>query len=245
MNEKKVSKFVGLGVFVLCVAFSLLFTAFRTHASGDAVVYEQCEKGEDTPTKEGYLFGGWYKDGNDSDENIVREPETGETYYAKFVPEEVLGIKAQVSNTLLTGESAETAAVRFATTVDSLRYREVGFLIRKGDRAETRGTVTNVVYTNLYQVTNAAGAVDGTSVEPAAPTIFNAASMYFKTYTIFNIPADAYNTDITVTPYWITLDGTMVKGIKSIKTVNLGRSWFYVNATANVDTEEYGTYNHP
>lgn len=243
-GKNKGKKFIFSGAFVVCMAFAILFTVFATKASGETtgVVYESCTKENTVPTKEGYLFGGWYQ--AESDEEPVTNPEQGKTYYAKFVPENVLGIKAQVSNTILADSTEQTAAIRFVTTIDSVQYRKIGFLIQKGTGEQKEANVTNTVYESLYQVTDQSGTL-GDTPEEVSPAIFDAASKYFKTYTIRKVPDSAYNTDITVTPYWITLDGTKVMGTKSIKTVNLGRSWVYVAASANADGEGYGTYAHP
>ena len=243
-GKNKGKKFIFSGAFVVCMAFAILFTVFGTKASGETtgVVYEPCTKENTVPTKGGFLFGGWYQAGND--EEPVTNPEQGKTYYAKFVPENVLGIKAQVSNTILADSTEKTAAIRFVTTIDSVQYRKIGFLIQKGTGEVKEANVTNTVYESLYQVTDQDGTL-GNTPEEVSPAIFDAASKYFKTYTIRKVPDSAYNTDITVTPYWITLDGTKVMGTKSIKTVNLGRSWVYVAASANADGEGYGTYAHP
>ncbi len=245
MKEKnKGKKLIVSGAFVVCMAFAIFFTAFRTNANEGttSIVYEQRTKEDSVPTKEGFLFGGWYQEEND--ENAVVSPEQGKTYYAKFVPEDVLGIKAQVSNTILEDNTAQTAAIRFVTTVDSTQYKKIGFLVQKGTGEVTEANVTNIVYEKLYQVTDQNGSL-GTVLEEVAPDIFAPASKFFKTYTIRKVPDSAYNTDITVTPYWITLDGTRVEGTKSIKTVNLGRSWVYIDTSANADGEVYGTYEHP
>lgn len=250
MKERsKVKKAMSAGMVVLCMVFAILLITFCADASEEtnSVLYASCiyEKEDTAPTDipAGYIFGGWYTAENDEDA-VVTNPEVGKMYYAKFVPEEVLGIKAQISDTLLKGDTIDKAAIRFVTTVDSTKYKKVGFLIDKGTGNVKEANVTNVVYESLYTVTNENGTV-GEKITTVFPTTFHAASKYFKTYTIKNVPGSAYNTDITVTPYWITLDGTRVEGTKSIKTVNLGRSWIYVNSTANADMEEYGTYQHP
>ncbi len=243
-GKNKGKKLMFSGAFVVCMAFAILFTVFGTKASGETtgVVYEPCTKENTVPTKAGFLFGGWYQAGND--EEPVTNPEQGKTYYAKFVPENVLGIKAQVSNTILADSTEQTAAIRFVTTIDSVQYRKIGFLIQKGTGEAKEANVTNTVYESLYQVTDQDGTL-GNTPEEVSPAIFDAASKYFKTYTIRKVPDSAYNTDITVTPYWITLDGTKVMGTKSIKTVNLGRSWVYVVVLANAVGDVFGTYAHP
>ncbi len=246
MKERsKVKSLIGSGMFVLCMAFAIFFTALRADAA-QGIVYETrtCEQENTAPKNipSGYLFGGWYTVEND-ESSVVADPEIGKSYFAKFVPEEVLGMKAQISDTLLNDSTVNKSAIRFVTSIDSLKYKKVGFLIKKGAGTVSDANVTNVVYENLYTVSDEAGKVG--TVEQVDPTIFDAASKYFKTYTIRNVPDSAYNTDIMVTPYWITVDGTKVEGTKSIKTINLGRSWIYVNTTANPDAEEYGTYAHP
>lgn len=250
MKERsKVKKAMSAGMVVLCMVFAILLITFCADASEEtnSVLYSSCtyEKEDTVPTNipAGYIFGGWYTAENDED-SVVANPEIGKTYFAKFVPEEVLGIKAQISDTLLKGETTDKAAIRFVTTVDSLKYKKIGFSIKKGTGEVQDPNVTNVVYESLYTVTNENGTA-GEKITTAFPSIFHAESKYFKTYTIRNVPDSAYNTDITVTPYWITVDGTRVEGTKSIKTINLGRSWIYVNSTANADKEEYGTYQHP
>ena len=250
MKERnKVKKVIGAGMVVLCMVFAILFVAFCADASGEtsSILYaNRTYEKKDTAPKDiptGYIFGGWYTAENDEDA-VVTNPEVGKMYLAKFVPEEVLGIKAQISDTLLKDSTAQKSAIRFVTSVDSIKYKKVGFLIKKGTGEVKETNVTNVVYESLYTVTNENGTA-GEKITTAFPSIFHVASKYFKTYTIKNVPDSAYNTDITVTPYWITLDGTRVEGTKSIKTVNLGRSWIYVNSTANADMEEYGTYQHP
>lgn len=240
-GKNKGKKFIFSGAFVVCMAFAILFTVFGTKASGETtgVVYEPCTKENTVPTKGGFLFGGWYQAGND--EEPVTNPEQGKTYYAKFVPENVLGIKAQVSNTILADSTEKTAAIRFVTTIDSVQYRKIGFLIQKGTGEVKEANVTNTVYESLYQVTDQDGTL-GNTPEEVSPAIFDAASKYFKTYTIRKVPDSAYNTDITVTPYWITLDGTKVMGTKSIKTVNLGRSWVYMDAAYGYFPVSDGNY---
>lgn len=249
MNGKnKVKKLMGFGAFVLCMAFAIFFTVFRTNASGetDTIKYEQRQVGAETvPTMQGYLFGGWYNEDNEN--TPVTNPEKGSTYYAKFVLEEVLGIKAQVSNTLLKEESTENAAIRFVTSIDSLKYKEVGFYVQKVgvDTGARKAKVTNKVYEQLYYVTGETGTAEGEQVQvKEASTLFGSGAQYFKTYTINKVPKNVYDNDIIVTPYWVTLDGTEVSGTTSIKTVNLGRSWVYVASQAT-EGGAYGTKDHP
>lgn len=262
MKERRFYKtLIGSCVLMLCMAVVMIFTVFQADASNESktVKYEgnytySSEKYIDSTTQEkiapqleGYLFAGWYTfDGTTY--NAVKNPQENTTYYAKFVPEEVLDIKAQVSDKLFDDDTTNdgTAAIRFVTSLDnSMSYQKVGFNIKKGSTGEAKDAdTTDYVYRTLYAV----GATDGSgkAEEYTPEDLFHSESYYFKTWTITNIDQGAYNTDVTVIPYWITLDGTRVEGTKAIKTVNLGRSWVYIDTEANsTDKEEYGTRKHP
>ena len=93
---------------------------FAAYRSGD--VYT-------APTKEGVLFAGWYYD-KTCEQNVGQDVKTSnQNVYAKFVPETVLGVKAQVSANLTDGNASndKTAHMRFVTSIDSLRYSNIGF----------------------------------------------------------------------------------------------------------------------
>ena len=68
----------------------------------DISQYRETEK--TYPKKEGYVFAGWYADvteeANDSTATPVSVDTTSGSAWAKFVPEEVLSVKAQVSNNI-------------------------------------------------------------------------------------------------------------------------------------------------
>lgn len=263
MREKRdYKKLIASCVTLLCMAFMIL-TVFYTDASDESTVIQYQEgytwKSEDyrdqngagiaPEAPEGYLFAGWYTM-EGTTYKAVSNPTEGAEYYAKFVPEEVLGIKAQISKTL-TDDNAEndgtTAAIRFVTSIDNSKaYQHVGFNIKKGSTGTAEDAkTTNYIYRTLYAV-NASDS-NGEAEEYVPEELFHEASYYFKTWTIRNIAEAAYNTEITVIPYWITLDGTRVEGTKATKvaTVNLGRSWIYINETANEDGKQYGTKKHP
>ncbi len=255
MNQ--ITALAGSGILGLCIAAAIVFAVFQTNASekstGKEIQYLSRTYVQDISTLEtpdGYLFGGWYTEATDSEGKTayaaVSNPEENGAYYAKFVPEEVLGIKAQISASLFDNSEAGKAGIRFVTSIDSTKYRKVGFELQIDGIDETaRDVGSNKVYKTLY-------AVDATSAENAGEPegyspdqLFHSQSEYFKTWTVRNVPAAYYNTDFTVKPYWVTLDGTRVYGTQSIKTVNLGRSWVYVDANGNTDGKAYGTFDHP
>ena len=104
------------------------------------------------------------------------------------------------------------ADLRFVTTVDSLNYANVGFKIGIG--ANSMEVSSKEVYGTLYGVSNANKTLKYT------PDVFTIESSYFKTHTLTNIPDTAFDTEITVTPFWTTQDGTKVYGTAKTCTVN-------------------------
>lgn len=184
---------------------------------------------DEIPVLEGYIFAGWYQD-EEAANPYRRAVDSTDPAYAKFVLEAVLGVKAQLSVDAMSAEmNAEKASLRFITTVDTLKYKEVGFQIEINHNVVKKSTRT--VYETLY-ATNEGGRVDKLS-----PKYFCSASNYFLALTLEGIPAIAWNTEIAITPYWVTLDGTEVFGNGAIKTVNQGRN----ACDARIGSAYYGT----
>jgi len=201
------------------------------------------------PADTGYIFAGWYREYNETTKKFSEplsksdtDPENGA--YAKFVPDYILSTKAQVSVNVIaddiTGENP--AAIRLVTSIDSLDYDSVGFVITRTDKPEYRHDKSaNTVSKTMYYVGKADG--DKMSVTPAS--VFGPSAEYFRAFTFTNMPESALDTEITATPYYITLDGTRVEGTQGVKTLNKGRSWLFVNAEENADGKQYGTKEHP
>ena len=145
------------------------------------------------PTKTGKVFAGWYSD------KACETPYTLSTgaAYAKFVDEKVLDLKWQWKS--------DKTALRFVSTIDSLNYQKVGFVF-----TGTYGTKTieqkDKESTTVYEHLNA-----GSGAVIASTAFDNTDSKYFFTYTIRNMDASTHST-WTVTPYYVTLDGTKVMG---------------------------------
>lgn len=158
------------------------------------------------PVKKEYknwLFAGWYTDAACKTE-VDSTVQSG-TYYAKYVPEDVLSVKCQVSND--TSATAGTSNLRMVSTVDSAAYNKVGFKVEvNGYSAEEYETKT--VYKKIV-----ASDESGVSYD-YDPTIFQGMSKYFMTITLTQIPSSAFSNGIHVTPYWETLDGTKVYGVE-------------------------------
>ena len=157
----------------------------------------------------GYVFAGWYEE--ETLENAISVDTVDGAAYAKFVDADLLTVKAQVA-----AETDNSAAdIRFITSVDGLEYRKVGFDITVGDDTITVGNQT--VYNSLT-VTLKGGA----TFTENPKDVFGIPAQFFKACVIEGIPAADFDTEITVKPYWITLDGTTVYGTEATKSVSQG-----------------------
>lgn len=158
----------------------------------------------DADNMDGYVFAGWFTD-KDCTKAFTG---TNAKAYAKYVDKAVLTVKAQIKNDAAT---AETTSMRFVTTVDSLNYKSVGFVINNVDKT------LKTVYSNLYVVGDSS-----VMTKTPADVSNTSVSAYFAAFTVNNIPKDKYSAEFNVTPYWITLDGTRVSADTVVKTVSQG-----------------------
>lgn len=196
---------------------------------------------------EDYIFAGWYSDPACTKEKALKANVKSGSAYAKFVPKKILGLKAQVNAELCDAVETndEEGAIRFVTSVDSEAYAKVGFYIQVADGTEKEKS-SNQVYKTLRVKIGEGESAQNTDYNPAAA--FGPASQSFKTWTITSITAKDYGTKFTVTPFWKTLDGTIVRATESsIRTINNGRnwSWAYVNGNTGSDTTGAGTKASP
>ena len=136
--------------------------------------------------------------------------------YAKFVDAKLLTVKAQITAGT-TADSASTS-IRFVTSVNDLNYRKAGFLIKihKDSGTDVRDRVDNVVYKTLTAM------VGDTAWKYTPQSLFCGTATYFKAWVIKNVPNANFDTVFEVTPYWETLDGTIVYGTTTNKTVRQG-----------------------
>ncbi len=179
-----------------------------------------------TTVEDGYVFAGWYKE--ETCKTPLEEGGAADVAYAKFVDADVLTVKAQVKNEKLEGDGEPTfqlpldkTDIRFVTTVDTLRYKNVGFkIVIKSTTTMTteRTDTTNEVSRKIYAIGNFGDDKYFEEYTPAEK--FSSQSQFFKTFTIWDVKAANYNTPIEVTPYWITLDGTYVYGTTVTKTIS-------------------------
>lgn len=223
-------------------SFSTVFAInYLTAETSDSIYWEVKDYKDVTggvaPTEEvpdGYLFAGWFTDESCDKETALGQGEHADIAYAKYVPKEILGLKAQINNELWTNDGFENddagGAIRFVTSVDSLDYAQVGFIIQKEGSNNPITGQSNQVYTQLFA--NVGDSNSGYTDKYKPSELFHEKSQFFMTWTIRKIPSQNYGTKIYVTPFWETLDGTIVKASLdeslSYRTVNRLRSWEYV-----------------
>ena len=114
-----------------------------------------------------------------------------------------MSVKVQAS-------TSEAGNLRFLSTVDATSYEKAGFIISVDAINWTYRKELN----NVYASVNAAGS----TVYPAQIGCSESAYITFAKLT--GIPSAYYDSDITVTPFWITADGTEVLGVSRTVTYN-------------------------
>lgn len=180
--------------------------------------------GKTAPTVDGYLFAGWFTAPTCTEAQSVASATkvvSGTTYYAKFVPEDVLSIKVQLSN----GDAnAATTAVeksmRFISTVDDATYVGVGFNL-KYQNANQKWVYKIQTDTSVY---NRIATITDKTFQ-FSPKVVDTNSEYFITSTWdgenqAGIASADFNKDYFVRAYWITYDGIHVYGPTRCVSVN-------------------------
>ncbi len=220
--RKVVAGFVALALILSCPGIGAAGKVQATGDSGREMYHTEAldisnYQGDKAPKPQAeeykdWLFSGWFSDESCiSGMELKEKPMTG-ICYAKFVPEEVLSVKCQITDEL-SESSEEPGKMRIVSTVDSLRYQNVGFEIKYGDnelmKHNTRTVYDKIAATNGVPFTY-------------EPTVFSDVSKYFITATLINIPTEAFDTGIYIAPYWVTMDGTLVYGVSRYARVEDG-----------------------
>lgn len=230
-GEKKMKRKILSFILCLAMIFGISANSLNSYAADAdnylSVAEYRGENGNYTaPTApEGKVFAGWYKDADCTEpwgENI-----TEEKAYAKFVNAAVLGVKWQMLNE--TASDSKTTDLRLVTTVDSLNYREVGFVLTVGNKT-TAPQMTNVVYESIK------GWVNDEQIS-YSPTVFDETSRYFMAWELKNIPNEKFASIIKVEAVWTTLDGTTVYGNSTNANV--------AEALVEPDFDEGVTFEYP
>ena len=208
-----------------------------------AVPVEQVQELEGTPVHVGYLFAGWMKE-NDNGALKVISSKNNATY-AKFVPEELLTIKAQTTQSAVPhiegakdGNKYEGKYVfRFVSSVESLNYYSVGYEVVAED-----GTIyTNTADAVCHRIDSTTNGAEYTY----SPKVVDVESEYFITAK-FPVAPGENNENLddlyTVRAFWKTFDGTMVygaprklsvsDGLAATTTLNVS---FVSESTTNID----------
>ena len=248
MTKKKIMSFVkklAAGTLAVGIIVAGMVIAPKQVAAEDAVTikstvdYVLYEDAKDywnktpkaAPVQDGYVFGGWFKEvtaitertetyvkGNETKYYDPLTEVTGAAY-AKFVPAQVLSVKAQ--NGVKEGMQPITKAedisesnpmwVRVMTAQDSKNYQTIGFDIRLAnvmapmDSADDNYILeSNKVFSQVY--------VKNTLTD--ASEIFGDLAEYVSVWQLDEINYSG-NADkiIYVRPYWYTMDGTKVLGL--------------------------------
>lgn len=194
------------------------------------------KKAPDAPV--GMVFAGWYED--DAYVTAIEPEVTSGKAWAKFVEEDVLSVKPQVKLDSNNKVPTTSTDLRFVTTVDNLDYRRVSFFIEKtGGKGEIDAanydTEPRLVYEKLYYIG------DNSKTMEYTPNVFSWQSRYFKAFTLTGIPSSEYTKVIKVTPYWITMDGTTVRG----KVLETYVDEYGKNASQAVSIKNHGKDNMP
>lgn len=157
------------------------------------------------PMKEGYIFGGWYKE----DKTPWKESELSDANIksveaiAKFVPAEVLSVKTQAAL------GTDASSLRMLSSVDCLDYQEVGFEYKLGGKALAKTENITQVYDGIKR--NKTAAED--DLIDAKSTFGTNASVYFIAVDVMDIASRNYGKIVYARPYWVTMDGTTVMGL--------------------------------
>ena len=202
----------------------------------DITKYWDAEKSK-APVKAGYVFGGWYSAKEENAYLTYEDAKNAETAYAKFVPAQVLSVKAQ--NMEGTGETVtDKTHVRIISSLDSKNYTKVGFdiylansvkLVKDDDYTKNEPLETDKIYDGIL--------VGKNKQEKRASEIFGGASKYVSVWQLENIDSAHWGKIIYVRPYWITKDGTKVEGLA--KYVHIEDEYEgYISVPVNLLDEE-------
>ncbi len=162
--------------------------AYTQEVDADAEDVEVTYKG-----KEGYLFAGWYTDEAYTTAADFSEITGDMTVYAKYVSDDYLCVKCSK----LTSKNALTG-IRVISAVDCKNYAEVGFVYEYG------GDTTTV------QVKKYTSSISGvTATKMFGGDVVSGSKIIYNDLSVKSMDA---GTEIKITPYWITLDGTTVYG---------------------------------
>ena len=174
--------------------------------------------------KEGYLYGGAFLDADyttpvtySGPENALSfTPEAGKTYYIREVSDDYLQPKSLSLNKHTDTKNIDVIGFYLMSVVDGLNYREAGFEAKTADGQpitlkvvdENDARLGQSAYNDLF-----IRFANGTEQQL---TSYTETFGYLDGYlTCLEVPKEYWmkaGTQITFTPYWITMDGVKVTG---------------------------------
>lgn len=158
------------------------------------------------PEKAGFVFAGWYTDA-EMTQPLSEDVTTGYAY-ARFVDAQMLSVKCQITEG--TTADSETTDLRLLTGVGGLDYRYVAFQV------SWNGMSMKLICDRGYEQLIA----DDKTISSTA--VFGTEAVYFMSYTLSDVPRESFDEEITVTPGWCTLDGTLVTGTTRLVLIRNG-----------------------
>ncbi len=249
MKKQTVNRMFTVALCALMVFSLFLFTGSReVKADGaDVRVYEPVDYStfatlidlHKAPTKDGYLFAGWFTDAAGT-QPLADKEEAGNvtTVYAKFVPVHLAGVSCQVKANTYTEGVTETE-LRIVSLADDGEYKNFGFnvyrkLLKNG--AYSEDTLCAYGHSLTAETTARFSGMMAGNEKKTPADVFgtDAKDFYFTTVRIGGIPQKVYDTCIfAIQPYWITLDGTYVPGVMEYNRVSDGKNGI-VNISVNL-----------
>lgn len=218
--------------------------------------------GNTAPFESGYLFGGWFREATEEDTNresltfnseaafyapltaedmtSMLSDSTEDTLYAKFVPAQVLSVKAQNSLNVQNEDDAKAISkdnpmyTRVISSLDSTNYEKWGFEIYVANKTKVLSkTGGECETTKCY---NGVLVGDTGSDERSAESIFGTPSKYAFVWQLNKI---SYYSNVSkiiyVRPYWHTMDGTKVLGLA--KYVHIEDEYLdYISVPVNIQS---------
>ncbi|MCC8076375.1 MAG: InlB B-repeat-containing protein [Clostridiales bacterium] len=167
-----------------------------TKYDGDTVTTQAVEAGAASGTveyaeKDGYLFAGWFTDEDYTTAADFSDVTGDMTVYAKYVSADYLQVKASTVSS-----KGVVKSIRMISATDSKNYAEVGFVYQYGNVESS------------VEVTKYSTSISGKT----AKSLFGVVTGSKLIYADLSVSGMEANTAVTITPYWVTLDGTTVYG---------------------------------
>lgn len=174
--------------------------------------FETLWKDRIAPTRAGHVFGGWYIKNNDDTFTAIKESQGASVdqnaeVCAKFVPAEVLSVRAQLeTKTENTNGDTDKTYLRLLSAVNGLDYQNAGFDIFYNKVIEEQDSP------KITKVYSSISNSETDNKEISASQVFGKAATHFSVLRVADIEQINYKLVIYVTPHWTTLDGTTVYG---------------------------------